>query len=202
MDYILASASPRREELFKLISNEFEVIPADIEEVIPEGIRIEDAAEYLACQKALWVCEKLKDSGRYEKSTMNTIVVGCDTIVLIDGHVLGKPKDSYSAEEMLKMLSGNRHSVITGCCVYLYNDSFNKKIEFSQRTEVEFYALSDEEIRQYILTKEPADKAGAYGIQEKGALLVKKIEGDYFNVVGLPVARLSREINKIIGEAL
>ncbi len=182
MDIILASASPRRLELMRLISEEFKVIPADVEEMVPNEIGALDAAEYLARLKAESVA----------LDNPSSLVVGCDTAVIVDDEVLGKPKDAEDAFSMLRKLSGREHSVVTGCAL-----CFNgKTVSFSEETKVIFYELTDKEILDYIATNEPFDKAGAYGIQGRGALLVKSIVGDYFNVVGMPVSRLSREIQK------
>ena len=180
MSYILASASPRRKELFSFISRSFEISPADIDETIPEDIEADGAAEYLASAKAAAVAKEYPDD----------TVIGCDTVVIADGTVLGKPADTDDARRMLKMLSGTVHSVITGVCII----SGGRKRSFSEKTLVEFYPLSDKEIEGYIATGDPMDKAGAYGIQTEGCMLVKRIDGDFFNVVGLPVSRLYREI--------
>lgn len=183
MRYILASSSPRRKELFKLVTDKFDIIVPQIEEILPDGISAEDAPVYLSEIKAAAVAKEFSDS----------IVIGADTAVLYENIVLGKPKNREEAFNMLKMLSGKVHAVITGCtCIF-----DDEKISFSKRTDVEFFELSDEEIYSYIDTGEPFDKAGAYGIQGYGALLVKEISGDYFNVVGLPVADLKRNIEKI-----
>ncbi len=177
---ILASASPRRKELLSVITNDFEVIPSECEEIIPTDISADETAEYLAKIKAVSVAEKHYDS----------IVIGADTCVVADGLILGKPKDKAQAKQMMKLLSGNTHKVITGCAIVK-----NGKIaSFSVCTEVEFYPLSEEEIESYINTLEPYDKAGGYGIQGKASLFVKGIKGDYFNVVGLPVAELNRKL--------
>lgn len=120
-------------------------------------------------------------------------VIGCDTGVFIDNQMIGKPKSDKAAFEILKLLSGKTHRVITGCAVY----KGGRTVSFSQVTEVEFYKLTNEEIEEYIATGETSDKAGAYGIQGNGALLVKQIKGDYFNVVGLPVALLNKKLNEI-----
>lgn len=180
MKYILASASPRRKELLKYILPEFECIPADIEEVFPENLSVFDAPEYLAKIKAESLSRKYPDR----------IIIGSDTAVIINQTMLGKPKDRFDAEKMLKMLSGKTHAVVTGCAI-IYG---NKKYTFSEKTDVEFYELTDEEISDYISSGEPMDKAGAYGIQELGSRLVKKINGDFFTVMGLPVASLHRKL--------
>ncbi|MBR5774393.1 MAG: septum formation protein Maf [Clostridia bacterium] len=180
MDIILASASPRRLELMRLISEHFEVIPADVEEILPDEIGAMNAAEYLARLKAQSVAE----------SHPSSLVIGCDTAVIVDDEVLGKPKDSQDAFSMLRKLSGREHSVVTGCALCMGG----KTVSFSEETRVIFHELTDKEILDYIATKECDDKAGAYGIQGRGALLVKSIVGDYFNVVGMPVSRLNKEI--------
>lgn len=181
---ILASASPRRKELLKLIVDDFCIEPADIEESVTENIEIEKYPEYLAVKKA----EDIFNNGHGDD-----VVIGCDTGVFIDGQMLGKPKNAENAKEMLAMLSGKTHKVITGVSVY----SKGQCIRFSSITCVEFFELCDKEIEEYVLTGEPMDKAGAYGIQGRGALLVKEIHGDYYNVVGLPVAQLSRVLRRI-----
>ena len=180
MKFILASASPRRRELIKLIDENAVIIPANTEEILPSGIYPENSAEYFACKKAKEISSLHPDA----------IVLGADTVVIIDGIILGKPKDQDDAFKMLKMLSGKTHEVVTGCCLCYGKKSYS----FSVTSSVTFFALEDEEIKAYIETKEPFDKAGAYGIQGKGCLLVKEINGDYNNIVGLPVAPLKRHL--------
>ncbi len=180
MEYILASASPRRQELLKLIIPKFSCIPADIEENVPATVSTTAAPEFLAVQKAMHIAHSHKDS----------LVIGSDTSVFIEDFMLGKPTDENDAYKMLSLLSGRTHKVITGCAL-CYN---GKTYSFSETTLVEFYELSHKDITDYIATHECMDKAGAYGIQGYGSTLVKSIHGDYFNVVGLPVARLKREI--------
>lgn len=181
-EVILASASPRRRELLKLIFDDFDIIVPRVEEIVPSDVAVLKHAEYLSLIKCSAVAKEHPDS----------IVIGADTIVLADNVILGKPKDKKEAYKMMKMLSGKTHQVITGCTV-IKGDKINS---FSVTTEVEFYNLENEEIEEYINTSEPYDKAGGYGIQSKGGLFVKQIKGDYFNVVGLPVAELSRIIKK------
>ncbi|MBQ6848245.1 MAG: septum formation protein Maf [Clostridia bacterium] len=177
---ILASASPRRRELLSLITDKFTILPSDANEVVPSSVSADKTAEYLACLKAKSVAEKHPQS----------IVLGADTCVVLADEILGKPKNKDDARRMLRMLSGKVHKVITGCAI-----AENKKTtSFSVETEVEFYPLTDTEIEEYINTTEPYDKAGGYGIQGKASLFVKGINGDYFNVVGLPVAELSRKL--------
>ena len=181
---ILASASPRRKELLETAGAEFEIIVADVDESVPEGTKPEDAAIMTAEKKALAVAESHKDS----------VVIGADTIVVAGEKILGKPTDKADACRMLSMLSGVEHKVITGVCLACGD----KKITFAQVSKVKFYDLTDDEINAYVETGEPMDKAGAYGIQGKGCVLVEKIEGDYFNIVGLPVARVMKELNKLM----
>lgn len=180
---ILASKSPRRQELIKLITEDFICIPSNAPEIVPVNTKPEDVSQVLASLKAQDI---------YRKNP-NDIVIGCDTVVICNNKVLGKPENQQKAKEMLKMLSGNKHKVITGCSVI----KDNKEQIFKCVTEVEFYKLTDEEIDNYIASNEPFDKAGAYGIQGKGSLFVKGISGDYFNVVGLPVSMLARKLRVI-----
>ena len=180
MNIILASASPRRKELMGYIVPRFEIIPADVDETLPKEIPAEKSAEFLAVKKAEHI------SAQYPES----IVIGSDTVVIVDGEILGKPADEADAYRMLKKLSGKVHTVITGVCI----SKGEKKKSFSEATRVEFYPLSEEEIRGYIATGDPMDKAGAYGIQGEGCVLIKGIEGDFFTVMGLPAAKLKREL--------
>lgn len=176
--FILASASPRRKEILEKAGYSFEIIVSDADENIAEDLSPEKTVEVLAERKALSVWESNKDS----------VVFGCDTVVAIDGRILGKPTDDEDAFNMLKMLSGRTHTVSTGVCIC----SEDKTEVFSNTTKVEFYHLSDETIRSYIASGEGKDKAGSYGIQGYGCVLVKEIKGDYFSVMGLPVSQSSR----------
>ncbi len=188
MDIILASASPRRRELMKLITENFQAVSMDADETLPDDIAEicrktpEFSAQYLSSVKAEAAYLKYPDS----------LIIGCDTVVISDGIILGKPKDSSQCHEYLKMLSGKPHKVTTGCTLIFQG----KKTSFHVDTTVFFRELSDEEIEWYISTGEPFDKAGGYGIQGKGALLIESISGDYFNVVGLPVSALYSELKK------
>ena len=173
---ILASKSPRRRELMKFITDDFIIKTAEVDESLPENISPADAVLYLSKIKA-----------EPFKSCDNT-VIGADTVVAIDGAILGKPKDEEDARAMLKRLSGRIHSVFTGVTVI----RSEKEESFFTETKVKFFELSDEMIESYIKTKEPFDKAGAYGIQGYGCLLVEEIQGDYFNVVGLPISKLNQ----------
>lgn len=172
---ILASKSPRRRELMKLITEDFICEAAEVDETLPEGISPEKAVLYLSKIKA----EPFKNG----KDT----VIGADTVVAIDNTILGKPENADDARDMLKLLSGKEHSVFTGVTVI----KGEEEQSFFSETKVKFYPLSDEDIERYIETGEPFDKAGAYGIQGYGSLLVEEIHGDYFNVVGLPVSKLN-----------
>lgn len=184
---ILASASPRRRELLKLICEDFKSVSPDVDETVPAQVEILERPQFLAVKKAMhiWGCLSEK-----------AVVIGCDTGVFIDDEMLGKPKDEEEAFSMLKKLQGKDHLVVTGCCI---TDGTHKR-EFSVTSRVFFYPLSDEDIRDYIATGEPMDKAGAYGIQGKGSLLIEKIQGDYFNIVGLPLSALARELKAFLRE--
>ena len=172
---ILASKSPRRCELMKYITEDFTVKTADVDETLPKGISPSDAVLYLSEIKAAPF-----------NNGVDT-VIGADTVVAIDNKILGKPATPDVARDMLHLLSGREHSVFTGVTVF----KEGKKTSFFSETKVKFYPLSDRDIERYIATGEPFDKAGGYGIQGYGSLLVEEIHGDYFNVVGLPVSKLN-----------
>lgn len=178
MDWILASASPRRKELFgEIIKQPFEIIPAKGEENADGCTTPSALVTALACQKAEEVALLPQAQGK--------AVLGADTVVALNGEILGKPIDEKDAFRMLKALSGNTHQVYTGVCIlYPLSDGRRKKRFFSVCTQVAFFPLSDEQILSYIATGSPMDKAGAYGIQDGG--LVESIEGSFSNVVGLP----------------
>ncbi len=180
---VLASASPRRRELIRFITEDVVCVPSGEEETLPDGIGAFETPEYLARMKAQSVSKQYPDS----------IVIGSDTVVILEGEILSKPEDKADAYRKLRALSSKVHTVVTGCAIICEGSVKT----FREETEVEFYPLSDEEIYEYIDTNECMDKAGAYGIQGKGSLFVKGIKGDYFNVVGLPVARLSRELRDL-----
>lgn len=184
INVILASKSPRRRELMEYIKPEFEIIPSLKEEVLPEGLDIEDIPAFLAAQKALDIARDRFDS----------LVIGCDTVVTLGGVIMGKPKDEADAKAMLMRLSGRTHTVISGVCLCYKG----RTMTFSEKTDVTFYDLTASEIDPYVASGSPLDKAGAYGIQDSAALFVKKIDGDYYNVVGLPVAKLAKEIKTLI----
>lgn len=176
MKYILASASPRRKELFSKIADEFEICPSNISETVPDGLQAEKQPEYLAKIKAEDIAKKHPED----------IVVGADTSVILGDEILGKPKDRKDAKRMLNALSGKTHKVITGCAVVKKGVTES----FSVTTEVTFHLLDKNDVEQYLDTDEPYDKAGSYGIQGLAMIFVKEINGDYYNVVGLPINHL------------
>ena len=184
---ILASQSPRRRELLTQIGLKFEVIPSTVEEVITSANPVEVVQE-LAQQKARDVAEV---AGR-EMAKDSLLVIGADTIVVYEGKILGKPEDKEDAVRMLTMLQGKEHSVYTGVALF----SGEQEIFFSEETRVQMCPMTPEEILWYVNTGEPMDKAGAYGIQGLCARFIRQIQGDYNNVVGLPVGRIYQELKK------
>lgn len=181
---ILASASPRRRQLLTMLGLEFEVRPAQGEEFLPDGISPEEAVMRLSAQKARSVAKECAPED---------VVIGADTIVWQGGRILGKPKDTQDAARMLSALSGNTHTVYTGVTVI----KGNAVLSGAEETKVRFRRLSGAEIDAYIKTGEPMDKAGAYGAQGLAALFVEGIEGDFFNVMGLPVCRLGKLLKEV-----
>ena len=181
MKLVLASKSPRRSEILTNAGIDFVVRVADADETIADGTKPEDAVVMLAARKAMAV----------ERASGET-VLGADTVVVFDDKILGKPCNREDAFNMLKGLSGRVHSVFTGVCAI----SDKGSITFAEETKVEFYPLSDKEINDYIDTKECDDKAGAYGIQGLASKFIKGINGDYFNVVGLPISSIYEKILK------
>lgn len=179
---ILASKSPRRRELMEKTGKDFICEPAVGKETVPEDLPVCEISRYLSRQKAEEVF--LRHKGE------DVTVIGSDTVVILHDEVLGKPCDEEDAFRMLRALSGNTHYVSTGVTIL----SGERNDSFTSETSVTFYDLTDEEIRDYIRTGEPMDKAGAYGIQGYGALFVKEIKGDYYTVVGFPIAEVSRRI--------
>ncbi|ANC78035.1 septum formation inhibitor Maf [Fictibacillus phosphorivorans] len=179
---ILASASPRRYELLSLTLLPFETFPSTLEEKMDPSLTPSRLVESLAEQKATDIFTQKPDC----------VVLGSDTIVSYQNKRLGKPKDRIEAAEMLRMLSGQTHEVYTGVCLI---DQTKKEI-FSVKTSVTFYTLDENTIDWYLNTGEPFDKAGSYGIQGSGSLLVDHIQGDYFNVVGLPISKVVRSLKE------
>lgn len=184
MNIILASASPRRKEILENANVKFKIMSSDIEELTLDGESPCQMVMRLAFEKGIDIANKQKSD----------LVISADTIVVLDNKVLGKPKDEKEARYMIESLSGKTHQVITG--ISLINLENNKKIIDYVISNVKFKNLSEEDINDYISTNESLDKAGAYGIQGYGALLVDEIQGDYFNIVGLPISRLSDLLKK------
>ena len=183
LDIILASASPRRQELLtKLIAN-FSIIPADVDETIPPHLTGKQAVEYLSEIKAAAVA----------KDNKNSIVIGADTVVVYQGQILGKPIDRQDCINMISLLSGKTHQVYTGISIITPDE----KIVFSHCTDVTFDNLSYEYIQSYSMLDEPYDKAGGYGIQGVASIFISQIKGDYWNVMGLPVNSLYKHIKKM-----
>lgn len=191
---ILGSASPRRRELLEQIGVEFEVKVSGKEEVY---YSLDSAAivKELALMKAENVAEELGAADTQEK---DIIVIGADTVVVLDGEILGKPKDEADAERMLKALQGRSHDVYTGAAFLTYGRNGDKEVcSYAVGTRVFVNPMTENEIRAYIATGEPMDKAGAYGIQGRFAAYIEKIEGDYYNVVGLPVSRVYETLKEL-----
>jgi septum formation protein len=176
LNVILASGSPRRRQLLQLVGIDHDVIPSDIDESIRTGELPEQYAERLAREKVDHIAQDKR----------NSVVVGADTIVVIDNQILGKPRDVEDAARMLKTLSGRSHTVMTAVAA----SCNGKTVSGVEIVDVTFLPLDDERISRYISTREPMDKAGAYGIQGYGATLVRRIDGDYFAVMGLSLVRL------------
>lgn len=179
MKWILASASPRRRELLTQVGLTFEVMVSDADENIEESLSPDELVKRLSLIKAAAVKEELSAKG----ADGDSAVIGADTVVFHKGEILGKPKDEEDAFRMLESLSGDTHSVYTGVTILLGDET----ITFANETKVVFDTISDEEIKRYIASKEPMDKAGAYGIQGLGGAFVTSIEGEYANVVGFPI---------------
>ena len=187
---VLASASPRRKELLAQVGFEFDIITSDCEEITTKT-KPAEVVEELSCLKATDV------AGKLDKQAERLLIIGSDTVVALDDIIMGKPKDEEDAFLMLKALQGREHSVITGVTmIFTEPGKEDKKIVFSKETKVWFYSMNDDEIRAYIDTKEPMDKAGSYAIQGLCTAYIERIEGDYNTVVGLPIA----EICKVLRE--
>lgn len=215
---ILASASPRRRELLTQIGLDFEVVVSETEEKIT-STEPAKVVEELSAQKAEAVWEKLRSMTASQGSVTNaerldegsevfepeqtsgettmtdTLVLGADTVVACDGKILGKPADTEAAAAMLTMLQGRGHEVYTGVTILYEENGERKTLTFHEKTTVHFYPMTDAQIREYVATGDPMDKAGAYGIQGFCARYIRGIEGDYNNVVGLPVGRVYQELH-------
>ena len=193
---ILGSASPRRRELLAQIGAEFEVRVSNKEEVYHSNVP-EEIVKELALMKAENVAEELAEENP-AGAVKSTVVIGADTIVVLDGKILGKPADEADAVRMLTGLQGRRHDVYTGVAVLDYDENGEKHVyNYPVGTAVYVNEMTEEEIRAYVETKDPLDKAGAYGIQGRFAAHIDRIEGDYYNVVGLPVSRVYRTLREL-----
>jgi len=182
---ILASQSPRRKQLLEMAEVKFEIIIADVDETNPPGMPGEEVPEFLAKKKADTVTHLVQDA----------IVIAADTVVLLDEHILGKPRDAAHATVILQQLSGRMHRVVTGVCIR--KGGYEKS--FSTTTEVYFRKLNDTQIEHYISNYKPFDKAGAYAIQEWiGVTGIEKINGDYYNVMGLPIGEVMIILNDLL----
>ena len=191
MQVILASQSPRRRELLSFLYDDFTVMPSSAEEelTLPPDLSPEEEPELLARAKTADIASRHPEA----------LVIGSDTVVIAKddadaAHVLGKPVDREDAVRMLRMISGRTHYVVTGCALA----TGGRLTSFRVCTEVDFFPLTEEEIRDYVSTGEPMDKAGAYAIQGKGSVLIRGIRGDYFTVMGLPVSMLKRKIDEFL----
>lgn len=185
-DIILASQSPRRKMLLEWAEVPFEVVVADIDEVYPETLEKQLVPAHIAANKALATKEKISNQG--------ACIIAADTIVLLNNEILGKPKDNDDAIKSLEKLSGNMHEVITGVAIYYQNQMH----QFSQTTRVQFHALTRDQIEFYVDNYKPFDKAGAYAIQEWiGVIGIESIQGDFYNVMGLPVSTLVQKLKQL-----
>lgn len=184
--FILASQSPRRKQLLEQAELTFTIIPSEVEEIVNEQDSPEKVVSSLAYQKAQDVFSRFPSE----------VILAADTVVVVDEKILGKPQDKLDAKKMLQRLSGTEHDVLTGVSLL----SAEKEMTFVDKTRVYFYSLTEAEIDSYIDSGEPFDKAGAYGIQGLGATLVEKIHGDYYTVVGLPIAKVVRALKQFHSE--
>lgn len=203
MKLILASASPRRKELLEQIGLAFQIIPSDCEEICcldkPEEL-VKDLARQKAENVAVKVAELIKKHKISLLPEEKAVVLGSDTVVAMEGEILGKPKDGKEAFQMIQRLQGKSHQVYSGVALFVLSGDMGAVTDirnFYVKTQVEVYSMTKEEIQTYIATGEPMDKAGAYGIQGRFAEYIKGITGDYYNVVGLPVSRVMRELKNI-----
>jgi septum formation protein len=181
---VLASASPRRRDILSITGLKFTVCPGDYEESVNSSLNPRGLARFLSRKKAEAVAHRYKDS----------IIIAADTFIVFRGKLLGKPLTSHEARKMLALLNGKTHSVITGFSIF--DTGTGKKVSRSVETKVWFMKMTAREINAYVATKEPLDKAGAYAIQGLGALFIEKIEGDFFNIMGLPLCALADCLKK------
>ena len=192
MRIILASGSPRRKQLMKLIGIDFEVLVTNVDEPITDDAYM--LVRELSMRKNQAACDIVQAEADLIE---DTIVITADTLVSIEGEVLEKPSSHEEAFRMLRMLSGNKHTVYTGVMITKLSNGNHVQSLFVESADVFFRELSDDEINAYIKTGEPFDKAGAYGVQEKGALLVEKVHGDFYTVVGLPLMKVGYVLSQM-----
>lgn len=186
-DYILASGSPRRQDLLRQINIPFRVVVSNADETVEPELTMGELVKKLSCNKGQAVLDMLMDN---DDLSNNTVIISADTIVVHNNKVLGKPTDKQDAINMLALLSGNDHRVYTGVTIIRYNNAHITFESFYDYATVYFRELTHDEIVEYVNTGEPMDKAGGYGIQEQGAILVEKIEGDFYTIVGLPLVKV------------
>ncbi len=192
-DFILASQSPRRKLLLEWAEMTFEVIVKSTEEVFPEDISTDEIPVFIAKQKALAVKELIQTA--YHKEYARKPILAADTVVVLENEIIGKPKDREHAIEILTKLSGKKHQVITGV-VIMHEEG---EIAFIDKTDVEFYPLTIEQIEYYVDHYKPYDKAGSYAIQEWiGVIGIKSVNGDFYNVMGLPISRVTQALQNIL----
>lgn len=201
--FFLASKSPRRKELMNQIGYEFEIMISERDEIITSTIP-EEVVKELSLQKALEIermlikeCEGSVYNKYANEGYEGVVIIGADTVVSKDGEIMGKPEDAEDAFNMLKKLQGSKHMVSTGVALIIIREEGKETISYAMDTDVEMYPMSDEEIREYISTDEPLDKAGSYAIQGMGAKFISGINGDYNNVVGLPIGSIYQAIRKL-----
>lgn len=197
---VLASNSPRRKQILDQLNIEYEICPSNVDEKVSSSVPMEVCQE-LATMKAMDVASSIKaynDSHSDIVSPQNILVIGADTIVAAKEEILGKPIDENDATRMLRMLENSNHSVFTGVSfVFISKDGRVGEYHFYEESKVYFYPMDEDAIKKYIDSGEPMDKAGAYGIQGKAAEFVRSIEGDYYNVMGFPIARILNELKKL-----
>jgi septum formation protein len=189
--FILASQSPRRKSLLEWAEMKFEIVVSETDESYPANLSIPEIPEYIARHKAIAVEQKIKEQGTYRH---DTCIIAADTVVVLDHEIIGKPEDRAAAIASIKKLAGKTHQVITGVCL-MYNGVMEC---FSEVTDVRFHPLTEEQITYYVDTYQPYDKAGGYAIQEWiGVVGIESINGDFYNVMGLPVSKLIQKIKQL-----
>ena len=189
--FILASQSPRRKSILEWAEMKFEILVSSADESYPNTMDLREVPSYIAKNKALAVAENLKSTGNYK---LQTCIIAADTVVVLENEIIGKPVDRDAAITSIKKLSGKKHQVITGVCIM-----YQQGVEcFSETTDVTFHLLSNDQISYYVDTYKPYDKAGAYAIQEWiGVVGIERIEGDFYNVMGLPISKLMQKIKQL-----